>query len=1305
MNFKTFVWNCQGTVNARFLRTLKMFLQNHSPSVIVLVETKCSGRIADSVIKKIGFDFSHRVEAIGYSGGIWTLWNNLFSIKIVASSWQFVHMQVHSPFTDTFFFTAVYGSPNPVRRINLWEGLKSMAPQTRGPWLLAGDFNATLCSEDKRGGSVRRPGGCPNFQEFMSSMSLHDFGFTGPRFTWKRGLLLERLDRVVGNSDWLQKFPRTVVNHLPRIKSDHRPLLIHTLPMAPQTSERPFRFIHAWLDHPGLLSFIANCWDSSMSFLSNTKQRSKSLDRWNIEVFGNIQRRKKRLLNKLKGLQSALEITSSPTLIAAESQVLQELESTLKQEEDLWQQKSRSKWIHEGDRNTAYFHNSTIARRRKNFISGLKIEGDTWCVNDIEIREAAVDFYKNLFSDDNKSPLELCRTDSFPILTPQVFEGMDGQPTDDEIRNALFQMHPWKAPGIDGFQAGVYQKNWAIMKNSLCALVKKAFREGSFDTELNKTLLVLIPKKPMPETFSDLRPISLCNVAYKVITKIIANRLKPLMPQLVLPQQTSFVAGRNITDNIIIAQEAIHSMRKKNGKSGWMALKVDLEKAYDRLRWVFIRDSLQAMGLPTKLISLVMFCISSVSLQIMWNGSPTPPFFPSRGIRQGDPLSPYICVLCMERLAHQIEGKCRLGLWKPLCFGGNQVRLSHLFFADDLLLFAQANRSQASVIKETLQEFCNASGHKVSASKSNIFFSDNLPNRYREEVLHILDFRPTSDLGKYLGVPLIHSRITRGTYQYILDGIRGKLLGWAANTLSFAGRITLAKAVLSAIPYFSMQTACLPVYVCSKIDELIRAFLWGSTRDARKISLVKWEEVCSPVVCGGLGMRNSQTMNCAFISKLGFNFIAQPDLFWVRILTAKYKTEIIPDPTKASLANSSVLWKAMSRNKSNLHIGIKWSVGDGKKSRFWTDNWVGDLGPLYLLAFGPIPENLIHLRVTDMVDNTGMWKWDSFKHLLPNSCLFLIAAALPCPITPHTDQVFWMGSSSGKFSVKSAYSMMVDDSAPSLRMWKTIWQWPGPQRIRCFIWLVTKRRILTNPERKRRHLSDEDLCQICNLYPETITHVFRDCPFARSVWLRLLHHNEFNEFISIDEANWFQESRTINDIVTSINIISKGILNSYETSLRHHNPQRACREKHLIGWNPPPPNWVKLNSDGAVKRDFGNASAGGLLRDCTGAWIHGFAKKIGSCSVLKAELWGIYEGLNLAWNLGHKKITVEVDSKLSVDLITRPSMQANDSADLINAIKDIMKRNWMLLPRPPRSLIVILEQDIMGVSFPRSCIV
>ncbi|WCJ31387.1 RNA binding RNA-directed DNA polymerase [Euphorbia peplus] len=144
-------------------------------------------------------------------------------------------------------------------------------------------------------------------------------------------------------------------------------------------------------------------------------------------------------------------------------------------------------------------------------------------------------------------------------------------------------MSPWKAPGIDGMHAGVYQRHWSIMRPTVCSFIKKTFREGIFDDELNRTLIVLIPKKSKPDSFGDLRPISLCNVLYKIITKIIANMLKPHMPKLVQPQQTSFVAGRNITENIMIAQEAIHSMSKKTGRSGWMALKVDLEKAYDRL--------------------------------------------------------------------------------------------------------------------------------------------------------------------------------------------------------------------------------------------------------------------------------------------------------------------------------------------------------------------------------------------------------------------------------------------------------------------------------------------------------------------------------------------------------------------------------------------------------------------------------------------------------------------------------------------------------------------------------------------------
>ncbi|WCJ37367.1 DNAse I-like superfamily protein [Euphorbia peplus] len=336
----------------------------HNPSILVLVETKCSGILADNVIKKIGFDFSHRVEAIGFAGGIWVLWNNPIKISVLASSWQFVHLQVQLLHSDPFLFTAIYGSPNPTRRKWLWDGLSSLAANIKEPWILARDFNAILTSEDKRGGSIRRMRGCPLFQDFMDAAGLHDLGFTGPRFTWKRGLLLERLDRAVGNSVWSDTYPRTTINHLPRIKSDHRPLLLSIgNPISHQFFPKPFRFIRAWLEHPDYQQLVLNAWNQSEGLDLNISNLTDLLKIWNVEVFGNIMKRKKNLLNRLKGLQCAMEFISTPTMIAAEAQILHDLETTLKQEEDLWHQKSRNKWIQDGDRNTTFFHRSTIVRR------------------------------------------------------------------------------------------------------------------------------------------------------------------------------------------------------------------------------------------------------------------------------------------------------------------------------------------------------------------------------------------------------------------------------------------------------------------------------------------------------------------------------------------------------------------------------------------------------------------------------------------------------------------------------------------------------------------------------------------------------------------------------------------------------------------------------------------------------------------------------------------------------------------------------------------------------------------------------
>ena len=182
------------------------------------------------------------------------------------------------------------------------------------------------------------------------------------------------------------------------------------------------------------------------------------------------------------------------------------------------------------------------------------------------------------------------------------------------------------------------------------------------------------------------------------------------MPKLIGPAQASFIPGRVSTDNIIVVQEAVHSMRRKKGRKGWMLLKLDLEKAYDRIRWDFLEDTLYAAKLPHIWIKWIMECVTNPGMSLLWNGERTEAFTPQRGLRQGDPLSPYLFVLCMERLCHQIEFSVANKEWKPITLSRGGPSLSHVCFADDLILFAEASLSQIRVVRKVLERFCEASG-------------------------------------------------------------------------------------------------------------------------------------------------------------------------------------------------------------------------------------------------------------------------------------------------------------------------------------------------------------------------------------------------------------------------------------------------------------------------------------------------------------------------------------------------------------------------------------------------------------------
>ena len=374
---------------------------------------------------------------------------------------------------------------------------------------------------------------------------------------------------------------------------------------------------------------------------------------------------------------------------------------------------------------------------------------------------------------------------------------------DAEIKDGLWALKAFKAPGPNGLHARFIQRFWLTVGDLVKTEVKKAFKECKIPEYLNRTNVVLIPKIAGPESLGNYRPISLCNTVYKTITKILVARIRPYLDKLVSPLQSAFVLGRRCVDNAIVVQEIIHTLSMKKGRVGYMAIKVDLEKAYDKTEWSFIREVLINANLPHNLISLIMRCVSLVSTSILFNGGNMEPILPSRGIRQGDPLSPNLFIFCMEVLDHLIEEKCRDNQWNLVKSSNNGVAISHLFFADDLVLFAKANHGNCSTIRDVLDSFCARSGQSISESKSRVYFSPNVDVDTRGSLCDILGFRSTPNLGNYLGFPIKHHGGRNEDLNFILERVKQKLAGWKANLLSLAGRAILIQASTTTIPAYA----------------------------------------------------------------------------------------------------------------------------------------------------------------------------------------------------------------------------------------------------------------------------------------------------------------------------------------------------------------------------------------------------------------------------------------------------------------------------------------------------------------------
>lgn len=632
-------WNCQGAASRAFRRTFKHFCSEYSPEIVCLFEPKVSGDQANSICFDFGFDEWVRVEAVGFSGGIWVFWKLPLQVEVLGTHPQFINLQVMEQTSTPWVFSAVYGSPNPSLRKSLFSNLslQAFAPQTQ--WLACGDFNSVINISEVCNKEHFNSTRCTDFREWIFRESLIDFGFRGPVFTWMRGVNSStfngaRLDRALCSADWKLRFPDAEVEHLPIANSDHAPLLITTNPRLGVRITKKFRFNMVWTTHKDFLNCIRKAWSTGNDLETNKRLTTEALTVWNVSTFGNVFQRKKRLLARIKGIQNCLSQQPTQNLIKLEKRLREELDETLAQEEILWYQRSREQWISSGDRNTRYYHTATSVNKSFTRIDKLRTENGEWLTDEGTIRSYIRNYFSQLFSENRTSRPQCFIQGHFPRLTEEDWREVNRPFEPEEIKQALFEMDPCKAPGPDGFTAGFYQKAWPIVGNEILKFASDFFLTGTFPTDTNDTVITLIPKVASPESVRQLRPIGLCNVSYKVVTKAMTTRLKDISKKLIGQHQSSFIPERQIADNIIVFQEVLNSMRTRKGQVGWMIMKIDLEKAYDKLSWECINESLSDIGFNTAWKRNIMSCISTSRLAINWSGQQSDWFRPSRGIRQ-----------------------------------------------------------------------------------------------------------------------------------------------------------------------------------------------------------------------------------------------------------------------------------------------------------------------------------------------------------------------------------------------------------------------------------------------------------------------------------------------------------------------------------------------------------------------------------------------------------------------------------------------------------------------------------------------
>ncbi|XP_071715315.1 uncharacterized protein [Rutidosis leptorrhynchoides] len=693
----------------------------------------------------------------------------------------------------------------------------------------------------------------------------------------------------------------------------------------------------------------------------------------------------------------------------------------------------------------------------KSNIRGLNIEG-LWNENPQDIKREAFNHFKRIFEepDTMRPSMEGLL---YPSISSDQAVALEHPITESEIHKAILECGSTKAPGPDGFNMRFFKKFWDIVKVVLVEAIKWFWEHGEISRGCNASFVTLVPKK------SD-----------------------PVLPNLVSSEQSAFLKGHFILDGALIANETIDFLKIKKRKG--VIFKVDFEKAFDILNWNFLLEVMRSMGFGSKWIKWISSCLMSASISILINGSPTDEFLLGRGVRQGDPLSPFLFILAAEGLNILTKAAIDRGLFKGVEVGEDKVLVSHLKYADDTIFFGEWRRSNALNLRSLLKCFELSSGLKVNFQKSCLYGVGVDFEEVSRTARHI-----GCNVGKfpfiYVGLPIGAKMNKLNSWDPVLEKFKNRLASWKIGSLSFGGRLVLIKSVLNSLPlyYFSLFRA--PPRVLKSLEKVRRAFFWGNSGSGNKIT---W-----------------------------WRFKTETDFFWAKIIRSIYGLDGgLVDEDGLSHSPPLSLWRniiSACYSMDELQVAFRNSfiktIGDGGSTSFWTEHWIGEdkLCNLYPRLFRL--EMHQSVSVQDRVkkedgDIITSWSWSrnpSGRTASELVSLINLLHAYEFRNGSNPDSWSWVLDRNGLFTVKKL-TFLIDEQVlcqfssnqPTLRNILV------PKKVEIFIWRLLKKRVLIKAELDKRGIDLHSVrCPLCDGDLETIDHSFIQCKQVIEVWVRV--HN------------------------------------------------------------------------------------------------------------------------------------------------------------------------------------------------------